>query len=50
MTLDIRSLIKALASLQEALAEYKKHPNHFMRDSCIQRFEYSYELAHKMLT
>lgn len=48
--LDLSSLIKALNSLDEALREYQKQSkNLFIRDATIQRFEYSYELAHKML-
>ena len=39
-------LQKALASLQAALAQPK---NEFVRDAAIQRFEYTYELAWKML-
>lgn len=39
-------LNKALASLQAALAQPK---NEFVRDAVIQRFEYTYELAWKML-
>jgi len=37
---------KALSSLELALQQPK---NEFIRDSVIQRFEYSYELAWKML-
>jgi nucleotidyltransferase substrate binding protein (TIGR01987 family) len=41
---------KALASLKEAWAEYQKDmSNTFVRDSVIQRFEYTFEIAHKML-
>lgn len=48
--LDFSSLTKALASLREAVHEYKRQPdNTFVRDATIQRFEYSYELTHKML-
>ncbi len=48
--LDISSLGKALASLEEAVNEHAKQPqNLFVRDATIQRFEYSYELTHKML-
>jgi nucleotidyltransferase substrate binding protein (TIGR01987 family) len=49
MKLDLSSLIKAIASLDEVLQEYNKSPNAFMRDACIQRFEYTYELCWKML-
>lgn len=48
--LDLSSFVKALASLEEALSEHQKQDkNLFVRDAMIQRFEYSYELAHKML-
>ena len=48
--IDYSSLEKALATLQEATAAHARSPNDlFVRDACIQRFEYSYELSHKML-
>ena len=48
--LDLTPLTKALTTLEEALDAYQKDPkNTFIRDACIQRFEYSYELSHKML-
>jgi len=48
--LDLSSLVKALSSLNEALQAYQKqNDNLFIRDATIQRFEYSYELARKML-
>lgn len=48
--IDISSLRQALATLDEALAARALAPeDKFIRDACIQRFEYSYELAHKML-
>jgi nucleotidyltransferase substrate binding protein (TIGR01987 family) len=48
--IDISSLRQALATLDEALAARAGAPeDKFIRDACIQRFEYSYELAHKML-
>lgn len=48
--IDLSSLKKALLTLGEALDEYQKNQaNTFVRDACIQRFEYSYELSHKML-
>ena len=40
----------ALNSLINAVDEYKKNTNNlFVRDASIQRFEYTYELAHKMI-
>ena len=48
--LDISSLEKALFTLGEALEVQKKaSDDSLIRDACIQRFEYSYELSHKML-
>jgi nucleotidyltransferase substrate binding protein (TIGR01987 family) len=48
--IDISSLRQALATLDEALTARAQAPeDRFIRDACIQRFEYSYELAHKML-
>lgn len=49
MELDFTSFSKAILSLEEALNEYKVNSNAFIRDACIQRFEYTYELAWKML-
>ncbi|XGA80453.1 nucleotidyltransferase substrate binding protein [Halomonas sp. CH40] len=47
MKLELSSFEKALASLDEALAEYDRTQNQFVKDACIHRFEYTYELAHK---
>jgi uncharacterized protein len=44
--LDLSPLRKALASLDLALAQPK---NEFLRDSVIQRFEYTYDLSWKLL-
>ena len=50
MKIDITSLKKALATLEEVLVEYDKDKdNAFVRDSCVKRFEYTYELSIKML-
>ena len=49
MKLELSSFEKALASLDEALAEYDRTQNQFVKDACIHRFEYTYELAHKLL-
>jgi nucleotidyltransferase substrate binding protein (TIGR01987 family) len=46
MKIDTSVLEKALASLQEVLALEKTA---IIRDSAIQRFEYTYELAVKLL-
>ena len=48
--LDIQPLEKAVASLEAGLAQYTQAPgNDLLRDGCIQRFEFVYELSHKML-
>ncbi len=50
MTLDFSSYEKALTSLQKVLARSRAVPDDDdIRDACIQRFEYTYELAFKML-
>ncbi|MBC6417227.1 MAG: nucleotidyltransferase substrate binding protein [Rhodospirillales bacterium] len=44
--LDLSSLRRALETLDEGLAEYARDSgNAFVRDACIQRFEYCYALA-----
>lgn len=48
--LILTSLKNAITSLREALEERKRVPeNKFVRDACIQRFEFTYDLSHKML-
>ena len=49
--LDVSSLEKAIHSLAAALQAYSNKPddNNLARDASIQRFEYTYELSHKML-
>jgi nucleotidyltransferase substrate binding protein (TIGR01987 family) len=48
--LDISSLIRAVSSLDEVLVKYKQQSaDAIVRDATIQRFEYTYELSHKML-
>lgn len=50
MTLDISAFAKAIARLEEGLARYQQNTaDEQIRDGLIQRFEYTYELAHKML-
>ncbi len=50
MKLDVSSWVKALLTLEEALNIYENnHQDTLIRDACIQRFEYCYELSHKML-
>jgi nucleotidyltransferase substrate binding protein (TIGR01987 family) len=47
--LDLTSLQKAIKSLKSALSEYEINSNEFIRDACIQRFEYTYELSWKTI-
>lgn len=50
MSLDISSLTNAIARLKEGLAAYEADTgNSLIRDGYIQRFEFTYELSHKML-
>ncbi|MCL1947994.1 MAG: nucleotidyltransferase substrate binding protein [Chitinivibrionia bacterium] len=50
MGIDIISLKKALATLEEVVVEYEKDRNNaFVRDSFIKRFEYTYELSTRAL-
>ena len=48
--LDLTNFEKAVKTLDVALKEYAKdESNEFVKDSCIQRFEYCYELATRMI-
>ena len=50
MKLDLSSFNKAITSFKLAIDEYNKDiSNLFVRDSVIQRFEYTYSLAIKMI-
>jgi nucleotidyltransferase substrate binding protein (TIGR01987 family) len=50
MVLDFSPLEKALLSLKKGLKRATEHPkDEELRDACIQRFEYSFELSWKML-
>ena len=50
MRLDITSLANAVRRLREGLARYEHEPtDEQIRDGLIQRFEFTYELSHKML-
>ena len=40
---------KALVRLQQAIEEHQRNPNDFIKESVIQRFEFSHELAWKLL-
>ena len=48
--IDVLPLRKALATLDAGLGALVLAPDDgFIRDACIKRFEYCYELSHKML-
>jgi nucleotidyltransferase substrate binding protein (TIGR01987 family) len=48
--LDLTPLDNAVARLGEGLEQYRKTPtDSLIRDGVIQRFEFTYELSHKML-
>ena len=48
--LDIEPFRRAIASLEAAMLRAEQTPtDDIVRDACIQRFEYTYELSHKML-
>jgi nucleotidyltransferase substrate binding protein (TIGR01987 family) len=50
MALDISSLENAVATFEIALTAHNERPDDLLvRDACIQRFEYCFELSHKML-
>ena len=50
MKLDLSFFNKAITSFKLAIDEYNKNKeNLFVRDSVIQRFEYTYSLAVKMI-
>src|SRR5712691_5084346 len=50
MKLDTTSLGSAVRRLREGLARYEREPaDEQIRDGLIQRFEFTYELGHKML-
>lgn len=49
-TLDISSLGNAVRRLREGLARHQREPaDEQLRDGLIQRFEFTYELSHRML-
>jgi len=50
VTLDISSLEKAVSRLTEGLTRYEQNStDDQIRDGLIQRFEFTFELSHKML-
>jgi len=50
MPLDFTSLVNAVARLDEGLERYGRDPSDAqIRDGLIQRFEFTYDLSHRML-
>ena len=49
MKLILEPLQKAINALSKALDEYDNNPSEFVKDSCIQRFEFTYDLSQKMI-
>lgn len=50
MTLDIKPLLRAIMRLEEGLSTYQRDTTQtLIRDGLIQRFEFTYEITHKML-
>lgn len=50
MSLDFSPLARAVARLDEGLTRHRAEPaDEQLRDGLIQRFEFTYDLAHKML-
>ncbi len=50
MALDLTPLADAIRKLREGLARYQRDPSDDqIRDGLIRRFEFTYELSHKML-
>ena len=48
--LDISPLVNAVARLREGLERHRREPqDEQLRDGLIQRFEFTYELSHRML-
>lgn len=49
-TLDLSPFAKAVERLDEGIARYQQNPlDTQIRDGLIQRFEFTYEISHKML-
>ena len=48
--LDLSALVNAIARLQEGVDTYARDPSQsLIRDGLVQRFEFTYEISHKML-
>lgn len=49
-SLDLTALVNAVARLREGLERHRQVPqDEQLRDGLIQRFEYTYELCHRMM-
>lgn len=49
-TINVDALARAIAKLEEGLSAYQKDPEfELIRDGLIQRFEFTYEISHKLL-
>jgi hypothetical protein len=50
MTLDLSPLSRAVSRFEEAVEVYQRDPSQtLIRDGLIQRFEFTYEISHKIL-
>jgi nucleotidyltransferase substrate binding protein (TIGR01987 family) len=50
MTIDLSPFVNAVTRLEEGLDRYQQNTEDLqIRDGLIQRFEFTYEIAHKML-
>jgi nucleotidyltransferase substrate binding protein (TIGR01987 family) len=50
MELDISALERAIARLEEAMEAYRKDTTQtLIRDGLVQRFEFTYEISHRLL-
>jgi nucleotidyltransferase substrate binding protein (TIGR01987 family) len=48
--LDLSPLVNAVARLREGLERHRREPNdEQLRDGLIQRFEFTYEISHRMV-
>ena len=47
--MELKSLKDAVASVENGLEDYGQNPSDIIRDGCIQRFEYTYELSLTMI-
>jgi nucleotidyltransferase substrate binding protein (TIGR01987 family) len=50
MEIDISALERSIARLEEAVAAHQADPSQtLIRDGLVQRFEFTYEIAHRLL-